>query len=228
MNYHRPQLLDQLAAAYALGVLRHGARRRFERLCTENAAARDAARQWQERLLPLSLALAPIRPSAQVWPRIERRIAATAPRRARTYWWPAALAASLVAIAMMIGVLREHREPSWNTVAALAMEHKAPLWTVQRSGDTARLHIVTVGNPTLEPTKSYELWALPKSAGSPVSLGLLPRRGELVRTLSERQRQSLLSANKIAVSIEPVDGSPTGLPTGAVVIVAPIDVITKS
>ena len=38
-----PELLDRLAASYALGTLRGGARRRFESLAREHATVRAAA-----------------------------------------------------------------------------------------------------------------------------------------------------------------------------------------
>jgi len=52
-----------------------------------------------------------------------------------------------------------------------------------------------------------------------VSLGLLPGAGRADRTLSEPQRAALLAADKVAVSVEPAGGSPTGAPTGPIVIV---------
>lgn len=45
----KPELLDRLAAAYALGSLRGGARRRFEQLAREYAQVRAAALLWQGR-----------------------------------------------------------------------------------------------------------------------------------------------------------------------------------
>ena len=48
MNIHRhPELLDRLAAAWALGTLRGGARRRFEALAREQAPVRAAALLWE-------------------------------------------------------------------------------------------------------------------------------------------------------------------------------------
>ena len=44
-----PDLLDRLAASYALGTLRGGARRRFEALAREHATVRAAALVWQTR-----------------------------------------------------------------------------------------------------------------------------------------------------------------------------------
>jgi hypothetical protein len=44
-----PDLLDRLAAAYALGTLRGGARRRFESLARQSPSLRATALVWQER-----------------------------------------------------------------------------------------------------------------------------------------------------------------------------------
>ena len=52
INQH-PELLDRLAASYALGTLRGGARRRFESLAREHATVRAAALVWQTRWLSL-------------------------------------------------------------------------------------------------------------------------------------------------------------------------------
>jgi anti-sigma-K factor RskA len=228
MNYNRPELLDRLAAEYVVGLLRYRARARFERLCDELSYALTARERWEDRLLPLSLALAPLAPGANVWPQIERAIASTSAvpqitsRPALRRWWLAAAAASLVAIALLVGKLTIWSEPAWQPVAILAPAHGAPLWRLERSADGSEINIRTLGAVTLSAAQSYELWILPSGPGNPVSLGLLPRHGKLERRLSETQRTLLLAARQVAVSIEPARGSPTGLPTGPVVIVVPI------
>jgi anti-sigma-K factor RskA len=73
----------------------------------------------------------------------------------------------------------------------------------------------------LESGKALELWALP-DGGSPVSLGLLPTQGEFHRVLTAAQRTALAGSKQLAVSLEPAGGSPTGLPTGPVLHVAPL------
>ncbi|MFZ1499489.1 MAG: RNA polymerase subunit sigma-70, partial [Giesbergeria sp.] len=45
--HHHPELLQKLAASYALGTLRGGARRRFETMAREHPAVRAAALLWQ-------------------------------------------------------------------------------------------------------------------------------------------------------------------------------------
>jgi len=75
MDYSRPELADGLAADYVTGTLRGPAGRRLEALLPAHAALRGAVRAWQERLMPLTQGLAPVRPSPDVWKRIESRIA---------------------------------------------------------------------------------------------------------------------------------------------------------
>jgi anti-sigma-K factor RskA len=221
MNYDRLELLDRLGAAYALGVLRHGARARFERLCSALPRALAARHRWEDRLLPLALELPPVAPSAGRWLQIQRRIAGAAGRPGLR-WWQAAVAASLIAVALLVGKLTIWSEPAWQDVAVLAQANAAPLWRLERTADFARINIRTVAKLTLSKAQSYELWILPRAGGNPVSLGLLPREGRLERKMSPAQRALLLTALQVAVSVEPAGGSPTGLPTGPVIIVASI------
>ena len=69
-----PSLIEQLAASYALGTLRGGARRRFEALARNHATVRAAALVWQGRLSSLAELEPEIAPSPVVWKRIENLI----------------------------------------------------------------------------------------------------------------------------------------------------------
>jgi len=60
------------------------------------------------------------------------------------------------------------------------------------------------------PAHDLELWALPKGATVPVSLGVLPDRGAVIQARAQPDTQLL-------VSLEPKGGSPSGAPTGPVV-----------
>jgi anti-sigma-K factor RskA len=100
MDLHRhPDLLDRLAAAYALGTLRGGARRRFESLCRQSPSLRATALVWQERFASMTELQPHAVPSPNVWKRIENLVAAeaaparagstssAAPTRNRLGWW---------------------------------------------------------------------------------------------------------------------------------------------
>jgi len=112
-----PNLLDQLAAGYALGTLRGGARRRFETLARQSATVRASALIWQERFASMTELQAADVPSPNVWKRIENLLqaqpaAAPAPvadpglldalRRALGLWRGAALAGGLATVAAVV------------------------------------------------------------------------------------------------------------------------------
>lgn len=108
---HHPELLDRLAAAYALGTLRAGARRRFESIARQTPAVRAAALLWQERFAAMTELQGARAPDPNVWKRIENMLAAqraqpSAPvplpeaggwRRAMGLWRGAAIAAGMAA-----------------------------------------------------------------------------------------------------------------------------------
>ena len=128
---NHPEMLDRLAAAYALGTLRGGARRRFEALARRHPAVRARLRAWEERLASLTELQPLAEPDPNVWKRIENLVqaqplpagvgagagaagapgaslagsAADAVRRALGWWRGAAVAGALVAVgAGVVGV----------------------------------------------------------------------------------------------------------------------------
>jgi len=173
----------------------------------------------------VSRRLPPIEPSPQVWTAVSRRLfgadvaPGAAPRVGRWRTWQLAAAAGLVAVALIVGlIVRQTAPPPLQTLAVLGTDRAHPVWRLERRLPLTALNIEVVGTVPQAAGKSYELWALPRG-GAPVSLGLLPAAGRTERTLSEPQRVALLAADKVAVSVEPAGGSPTGSPTGPIVIV---------
>ena len=65
-----PDLADRLAAAYGLGTLRGGARRRFESIAREKPTLRALAIAWQERFAAMTELQPEQQPDANVWKRI--------------------------------------------------------------------------------------------------------------------------------------------------------------
>lgn len=119
----RPELLDHLAASYALGTLRGGARRRFETLARQSASVRAAAVIWQERMASMTELQTAEIPSPNVWKRIENLVQAeglprAAPdpasaalslrplRRALQWWRAGALAGGLTAVVAVTVAVR--------------------------------------------------------------------------------------------------------------------------
>jgi len=57
----------------------------------------------------------------------------------------------------------------------------------------------------------YELWMVPEDGSAPVSLGLLPQLNKV--SIPKHQLFEQIDIAALAVSLEPLGGSPTGAPT---------------
>jgi anti-sigma-K factor RskA len=223
-----PDLLEQLAAQYVLGTLRGPARRRVERWRASSTTLDERCRYWESQLMPMLRALRPIPPPPHVWSAVQRRLGLLEVRRPRgAALRSLAVAASLLMI-LGLGVLWYWRSTAvvpLIEVATVARPAGTPLWEIEirgRPGETRHLRVRAGAGTSPPQGRDYELWALPEG-GSPVSLGVLPSRaGSLERELTARQMTALSRASKVAVSVEPPGGSPTSVPTGAVVFVAPL------
>jgi anti-sigma-K factor RskA len=222
-------LIDLLAAEYVLGTLRGRARARFERWRRnerpESGRIVEAAiRRWEDRLANLADGVEPVQPSSRVWREIERRI--RAPQRAArardaAAWrgWALAAGIALVALGAWLWVGRAP-DVQWQAAAELRdAGQPQPLWQVEVDRERTRLRVSAKQPYGVAQGESHELWALPAGDGAPVSLGLLPQLGSVERELSAAQRDALRAATRLAVSREPAGGSPTGAPTGPVLIV---------
>jgi anti-sigma-K factor RskA len=119
---NNPPLIEQLAASYALGTLRGGARRRFEALARNHAEVRAQALIWQGRMASVAELQPQAVPSPVVWKRIENLVnadkqakamqAARAPAKADKGWWSSlnlwrglsSMGVGVAAVALMVGV----------------------------------------------------------------------------------------------------------------------------
>jgi len=216
------ELVDRLAAEYVLGTLRHRARRRFERwLLSPQVGA--LVKAWEERLAGLEPRLTPVTPPAAVWNGIENKLDLRRFQRAPAMRWLAIAASLLFFTVVGVFLTRAPEQPQLASTqrSALQSESQTIYWNVEVLGDhqELNLHVSTVHE--LPAGKVHELWALPEG-GAPVSLGLMPHTGDHHRVLNATQRAALASSRQIAVSLEPEGGSPTGAPTGPVLLVAPL------
>jgi len=226
-----PVLIDRLAAEYVLGTLRGPARRRLERWRDTSPLVDEQCRYWEQRLVALLQRLKPVPPPPRVWQGIRQKLHLAVPapraRALRTF----ALAASVVLVLGLAALLY------WRTlipgrageVATISAQSGTLLWQVEiygRAGEAASLRVRAAAQAARPAGHDYELWALPK-AGAPVSLGLLPYQASSARrALTRAQQQALADSAQLAVSIEPPGGSPTGAPTGPVVFVVPLHVVS--
>lgn len=131
MNYLHPPRLEALARDYAVGTLRGRARRRFERVLSESALARQAVGAWQERLARLAEVVPATAPRERVWAGIEKRLFGgpthPAPQRNSSWWsgWlPVGPRAKPAGAGLAVGVLA-------GAVLAVAALHWQPPWAAK-------------------------------------------------------------------------------------------------
>jgi len=222
-----PELADRLAAAYALGSLRGGARRRFEAVARQSPTLRATTLIWQERLAAMTELQPEETPSANVWKRIAIALrnepragaAGSTPPRRRS-WRAAALAGGLAAVLAftLAGYLGSQLAgtrgvPEIRYVAMLQDERAAPAMLVTFDARRGALVLRRLGAYREAPDRSLQLWALPPS-GAPRSLGVLAGGTEMTLAVGEAQ---LRQVPALAVSLEPKGGAPAGSgPTGPV------------
>lgn len=237
MDYSRIDLADRLAADYAAGLLRGAARRRLESLLPAHPLLREAVRAWQERLLPLTVALEPVAPPASVWRRISARLDGSAGTTAANassiggdgpgvrrgawhrlaFWRGAALFASVAALVLAVLVALPSTVPPPVIVVLAATGAGAagaqPASIVASiSGDGRALVTRPITPVSVRADRALELWAIPPG-GAPRSLGVIPGSGSTIALPAK----VLAGTDTLAVSLEPVGGSPTGAPTGPVI-----------
>ena len=125
---------------------------------------------------------------------------------------PTAVAAAWLAIVIL-------PTPTADRVAVFADQNAETHWVISVDLDTGMLQTDAITVPELAADSSYELWVLPVE-GPPQSLGLLPVSAGSVETrISPQLIAALTNAGRLAISLEPIGGSPTGQPTGPVVYV---------
>jgi anti-sigma-K factor RskA len=229
--------VDMTAAEYVLGVLDAPARQDAEaRIARDAAFARDVER-WAEILAPMAWAVAPLSVSSRVWSRIELAIdaKASAPRddgadvidlalrRSLRLWRAAAAGAAALAAVLLATVLWPHAPVTIIAavptrlqpllVARLRPAAQGPTFFASLDRNTRELVVMPAGNRR-DAHHTPQLWLIP-AGEKPISLGLL----SFDQPVNLPAAASVGAAGRLAlaVTMEPLNGSPTGKPTGPVV-----------
>lgn len=228
---HLPDDREALAAEYALGVLEGEELAKAIELERSDAAFRSAVDRWNGRFAPLFDGVAPVEPPAQAFAAIEQRVGTASDasndnvivlRRRLNRWRTfAAGAAALAASLTLVLITRPPSEVAPPTtistptmVAVIEGDQvKAPMVATWSASDRS-LKVVPTAVAALDPAHSRELWMIPPD-GKPRSMGVMPI-GPMHVTVDASLAKQLGEGVVLAVSLEPVGGSPTGAPTGPV------------
>lgn len=220
-------LPDTAAAELALGLL-DGAERAdaLRRVLAEPAFGAEVER-WRTQFGGLVSAVPEAAPGDGVFGRIEASIApapAAVVALPRRWAWPSIAAISSMAAAILFALLITRpaavvAPPDRPTAPALLAAAVVPSGkgdAVSAVYDPQAGSLRLTAAALADAKHAAELWVI-GGDGVPHSLGLLRGGGATALTVAPADRPRLAAAAVLAVSIEPVGGSPTGLPTGPVV-----------
>lgn len=229
---------DDLAGAYVLGVLDPVAwsQARARVNADPDFAAEVVA--WEARLTPLVELLDSQLPSRDLWPDILRALPANDVGGANIRIWRGLTAAfGLIAAASLVAVIvigssgpirilaPAPGQPQSAAVAppepeplqvALLRPEKGQAFFVATLDRQRRQMTVSPGAAPSPKGKSLELWMIAPGA-KPQALGVIPSDASASMPMPDAFAGKGATPIILAVSVEPIGGSPTGQPTGPVV-----------
>ena len=218
-------------AEYVLGVLDADARAEVARELAGSDEAATAVALWQRRLMPLADTISEVAPAPYVWARIQDALQLEAPARVAPrkglwdnlqLWRWLGIGATAVAAALLVVVSLPRPTPTPVVVSAgymastIQQDNGSAGWTATMDLEHARMVVVPATPVAFEQGRAPELWLIP-AGGKPISVGMIDRDKPTTLALDPALLAQLGPTAVLAVSVEPIGGSPTGQPTGAVI-----------
>jgi anti-sigma-K factor RskA len=195
---------------------------------------REAAWLWEQQLSDLNEKLTPIEPDAKVWSSIKQQLMFDSAKNGVSVnvsdqkkgndkkvvnintsfnrVWKSVTALATAAIILMAVALFDPQNTGVTVpqqIAVMQNEQADTLWLIEINENT--IDVVATNKLTPVPNKDFELWIVAKGVKNPISLGLLSQSGKI--SLPKHAQFNAMDIVALAVSIEPLNGSPNGLPT---------------
>lgn len=217
-----------LAGEYVLGVLDGAERDAFERRISREPAVRAHVAYWQERFAELDTSVRPADVPAALWQRIETSLGGpqpahdAAPSFAERLWlslgfWRGAsfagTAASLM-LAVALGLMTGRATPQPQIVAVMLTPDGRPGAIAEVFHD-GRINVVPIHDFEVPKGKTLQVWTLFDKEKGPISIGLIERTRQ---ALFHRADLPAGQQQLYEITLEPEGGSPTGRPTGPVLV----------
>lgn len=222
--------IDGLAAEYVLGTLTLGERQAVAERRASDPALDRAIEAWERRLGPLVETVTPVTPSPELYNKIraqiglsqhvvslkarEQQLARRATRWRNAFVGATALAASLAGVLVFREAAAPALAPQYVAVLNTGTDKPAFLLTFDTR---TNMCVITAVNPPAETDKTFQVWMVSDQMPKPKSIGMVQKPGEMqTMPMAPGPEMDLFMNASFAVSVEPMGGSPTGLPTGPV------------
>ncbi len=228
---------DALAAHYVVGLAEPEEAKRAEQLMAKDAGFRRTVQMWRNHLAPLDDTAAETKPSPQLWDRIDasvghqtrlRRAAEDSSRpsfsnsftllwQSLNFWRIGGMSAAAAALVLAVALGGQLRRvaPGPVLVAVLIKENAtAPAAIVNAFAD-GTVELVPLENIDVPEGRALEIWTLWDRQRGPVSVGLMDRPRSIRLKLDNLPKNA---GQLFEITLEPKTGSPTGRPTGPILM----------
>jgi anti-sigma-K factor RskA len=230
---------ERLAAEYVMGLLDGAERHTAERLSEDDVDFQAAVARWQAQLTELDATAAPVAPGDELWSRIETGLdRAPSPLRVEDpappvlpspraafaalwcslrFWRIAGIAGAFASLVLALGVgllaTRAAREPVLIAVLLTQQNRPAAVVNAFANGNAELIPLEAIPIPS---GRALEIWTLWDRAQGPVSIGLIDQARTVRLNVGNLPRTG---PNQLfEITLEPATGSPTGRPTGPVLM----------
>jgi anti-sigma-K factor RskA len=222
-----PERTEQIGL-YVLGLLEGAERQAFEAEMSRDPGLSSAVSRLSSHLAHLDDTVTTVAPSADLWQRIETALeqpalkmtdsAAPLRRRSTLSWRPYAMAASLV-VTLGVGYLsgslgRTDDQPL--LIAVLLSESDASAGAIVEAFADDSVRLVPLEQFDVPAGQILQVWTLPDPQTGPVSLGTVDDPTSI--RLAGPDLPAPKAGQLYEITLEPFPGSPTGRPTGPILV----------
>ncbi len=224
---------DVLAMEYALGLTDEADTARLSALLATDRAFSQRVAYWQERFLEIDDSLADALPSADgaLWQRIARGIEAdqarlapqrvTAPAARPAGFWNSlpvwrGISALAAGVAVLMAVLLSLEDPARPTLIAVLTTDAGRPGAIVEAFDDGRVRLIPLQAIDVPEGRALQVWTLRSREEGPISVGLLDQARTVRLDLGSLPKPG--SGQLFEITLEPETGSPTGRPTGPILM----------
>lgn len=219
------------AAEFVLGLVQGAERDVLEKRRRDDYVFAREVEFWEARLGPISASVAPQTVSPEIWEKIAQAVghkpvplsASSAGKKEReglwnslAFWRSLGIAGPALAAACLVFLFAAPASPPPSLVATLTLTDGKSAFMASVDRMTGRVMLMPAADIPAPADHTHELWLVPVG-GAPRSLGTFVAKGPV---MIEMPRDSMPGADPeamLAISVEPMGGSKSGVPTGPVV-----------
>lgn len=221
---HKPDDIT-LIGEYALHLLDAEQRRAVDQRLLDDANLRQLLKEWDEGFVSLSSEIADETPPLNLKSKIDARLF---PDTVKPSLWTrltarlpvAIMLAAMLIVTVFIGSQYVNQNNGPVYVAEITGQDGGLVVQAHLTYKTASLQIDRQIGSALK-GRSLELWLIAKNETTPVSLGVLPVNSTAEIQIPNAVLEAMIEGT-LAISDEPLGGSPTGAPTGDVLAVGQV------